>query len=104
MAACMRAANAIIAFLATDGMNQLGKNGPGYTNGNPYSHWNYSDPRPLGQRYTPVNGPYTITDPTRWQPLVIELPGVAVSIGAPYVQQHITPHVRSCPLDLPVSR
>ncbi len=82
-------------YFSSDGFNQLGTDGAGYDDGNPYDHWNYTDPRPLPQRYTPVNGPYTLTNASRWQPLVIELPGVTQSIGAPYVQHHITPHVRT---------
>ena len=49
--------------------------------------------------FEPANGPYSITDPTKWQPLVIEpVPpysggGATALTGAPYVQHHITPQV-----------
>ena len=59
------AADAVLAFLSTDGFNQLGDMGSGYDNGNPYNHWNYSDPRPRGQAYVPVNTAYNLTDPSR---------------------------------------
>lgn len=48
--------------------------------------------------FEPANTAYALTDPTKWQPLVIEpvLPyggGGQGATGAPYVQHHITPHV-----------
>ena len=57
----------------------------------------------LLQDYTlfePANNAYSLSDPTKWQPLVIEpVPpysggGATALTGAPYVQHHITPQVR----------
>ena len=49
--------------------------------------------------FTPANDAYTITDASKWQPLVIEpVPpyggGGVGATGAPYVQHHVTPQVR----------
>ena len=49
--------------------------------------------------FTPANDAYTLTDASKWQPLVIEpVPpyggGGVGATGAPYVQQHVTPQVR----------
>lgn len=68
----------------------------------PCSTWDAA----LVQDYTgfvPANGPYTLTDPTKWQPLVIEPVApygggsIGASTGAPYVQHHITPQVCRTP-------
>ena len=53
--------------------------------------------------FEPANTAYTLSDPTKWQPLVIEpVPpysggGATALTGAPYVQHHITPQVCAAP-------
>ena len=68
------AANALLAMRHVDGANQLGDLAPGA----------YSDT----SGYVPVNGPDTVVDPTRWQPLRV----VDTGTGLTVVQQFLTPH------------
>jgi hypothetical protein len=68
------AAAAVIQFRRNDGSNQLGN----LNGGAPYSDYT---------GYTPVNSPFQIVDPTRWQPLA-----VPNGSGGFNLQSFLTPH------------
>jgi hypothetical protein len=57
-----RAGNAVVAARQTDGMNELGNEGGKRYNRRPYEDYT---------GYTPVNSPYELLDPSRWQPLLV---------------------------------
>ena len=67
------AAAAVLSFRHHDGANQLGDLAPG----------SYSD----YTGYQPVNDPYTINDPNRWQPLL-----ATDAQGVTTVQRFVAPH------------
>ena len=75
-----RAGTAVAAARERDGMNQLGDEGGRTYNRRPYEDY-------LG--YEPVNSPYELRDPSRWQPL-FTTPGNG-TFGA---QQFVTPQWR----------
>lgn len=68
------AAAAVIQFRRTDGSNQLGN----INGGNPYSDYT---------GYVPVNTPFQILDPARWQPLA-----VPNGSGGTNIQSFLAPH------------
>ncbi len=68
------AAAAVIQFRRNDGSNQLGN----LNGGAPYSDYT---------GYVPVNSPFNIVDPTRWQPLA-----VPNGSGGFNIQSFLTPH------------
>jgi hypothetical protein len=68
------AAAAVIQFRRTDGSNQLGN----LNGGAPYSDYT---------GYIPVNSPFQIIDPTRWQPLA-----VPNGSGGFNIQKFLVPH------------
>lgn len=70
------AAAAVLAYRHHDGANQLGDEAG--SNGEPYSQY---------IMYRPVNGPYDIVDPDRWQPIP-----ASDGRGGVAVQQWLTPH------------
>jgi hypothetical protein len=72
-----KAGNAVVAARERDGMNQLGDEG-----GQRYTRRPYED----YTGYAPVNTPYALVDPSRWQPLMTT-PGNGTFSG----QQFITP-------------
>lgn len=57
-----RAGRAVVAARQTDVMNQLGNEGGKRYNRRPYEDYT---------GYTPVNSPYELLDPSRWQPLLV---------------------------------
>jgi hypothetical protein len=71
------AGNAVVAVREHDGMNQLGDEGGVVYNRQPYADY-------LG--YAPVNTPYALKDPSRWQPQI-----VTMGNGIFRVQQFVTP-------------
>ena len=111
------AGRAVLEFLATDGFNQLGDLGHGFTDGS--TAYNYTcaassaaefaapgcpcktehasatpmrrDYPPL---YKPVNTYDALNDASRWQPLVLQPANSPNALGAPYIQVHITPQAR----------
>ncbi len=44
--------------------------------------------------YKPVNTWDVLNNASRWQPLVLQPANSPNALGAPYIQTHITPHVR----------
>jgi hypothetical protein len=70
------AAEAVIAAHRHDGANQTGTERG--SNGTPYSDYTM---------YRPVNGPYTLIDPDRWQPIP-----ASDGMGGVAVQEWLTPH------------
>ena len=44
--------------------------------------------------YKPVNTWDVLNNASRWQPLVLPPANSPNALGAPYIQTHITPHVR----------
>jgi hypothetical protein len=72
-----RAGNAVAAAREQDGMNQLGEEGGKRYNLRPYEDYT---------GYQPVNTPYELHDPSRWQPLM-NTPGN----GTFTAQQFVTP-------------
>jgi hypothetical protein len=71
---------AVVAAREHDGMNQLGDEGGHIYNRQPYADY-------LG--YKPVNTPYELKDPSRWQPQIITMGN-----GIFRVQQFVTPQLR----------
>jgi hypothetical protein len=71
---------AVVTSREHDGMNQLGDEGGGTYNAQPYAD---------NTDYQPVNTAYELVDPTRWQPLV-----VTERLGSYRVQQFVTPQMR----------
>jgi hypothetical protein len=71
------AGRAIVAARERDGMNQLGDEGGKIYNRRPYEDYT---------GYAPLNSPWTLKNPSRWQPL-FTTPGNGTFVG----QQFITP-------------
>ncbi len=71
------AGRAVAAARERDGMNQLGDEGGRVYDRRPYQDYT---------GYTPVNSPWTLRNPSRWQPLFLTS-GNGTFLG----QQHITP-------------
>jgi hypothetical protein len=71
------AGNAVVAARERDGMNQLGDEGGKIFNRRPYEDYT---------GYRPVNTPYELKDPSRWQPLFVT-PGNGTFLA----QQFVTP-------------
>jgi hypothetical protein len=73
------AGNAVVQFRQNDGMNQLGNEGGVDFNRQPYSDYT---------GYEPVNTPYQLRDPSRWQPRI-----TTVGSGVFTAQQFVTPQL-----------
>jgi hypothetical protein len=71
------AGNGVVAARVRDGMNQLGDEGDKVYDRQPYADYT---------GYAPVNSPWTLANPSRWQPLV-NSPGNGTFLA----QQFITP-------------